>query len=143
MWHSRKHSPLEPGVSARRWIGRLRLHAGKYILGLTAPTGTGVQALVSSYIGQHVVRVRNSLGRPKNAPAAFIILAVLWSQHDRRVAQAGAHELKHDGYRLQIHIRDGRVRLYTMNAADWSGRYPLIAEEAGRIKATAMRHARL
>src|SRR4029450_10728711 len=43
-WHSRKHSPLEPGVSARRWIGRLRLHAGKYILGITAPTGTGVQA---------------------------------------------------------------------------------------------------
>jgi bifunctional non-homologous end joining protein LigD len=59
------------------------------------------------------------------------------------VAQAGAHELKHDGYRLQIHIRDGRVRLYTMNAADWSDRYPLIAEEAGRIKATALRHARL
>ena len=44
MWHSRKHSPLEPGVSARRWIDRLRLHAGKYILGITAPTGTGVQA---------------------------------------------------------------------------------------------------
>ena len=44
MWHSRKHSPLEPGVSARRWIGKLRLHAGKYILGITAPTGTGVQA---------------------------------------------------------------------------------------------------
>ena len=36
---------MEPGVSARRWIGRLRLHAGKYILGITAPTGTGVQAL--------------------------------------------------------------------------------------------------
>jgi hypothetical protein len=24
-----------------------------------------------------------------------------------------AYELKHDGYRLQIHIRNGRVRLYT------------------------------
>jgi len=34
------------------------------------------------------------------------------------------HELKHDGYRLQIHVRDGRVRLYTMNGADWSKRYP-------------------
>jgi ATP-dependent DNA ligase len=37
-----------------------------------------------------------------------------------------AHELKHDGYRLQIHIRDGRVRLFTRNGADWSKRYPLI-----------------
>jgi hypothetical protein len=35
---------LELGVGPRRWIGRLRLHAGKYILGITAPTGTGVQA---------------------------------------------------------------------------------------------------
>jgi ATP-dependent DNA ligase len=34
-----------------------------------------------------------------------------------------AHELKHDGYRLQIHVRDGRVRLYTINGADWSKRY--------------------
>src|SRR5262249_1272255 len=26
-----------------------------------------------------------------------------------------AHELKHSGYRLQIHVCDGRMRLYTMN----------------------------
>ena len=40
-----KAQPVGTRVSARRWIGRLRLHAGKYILGITAPTGTGVQAL--------------------------------------------------------------------------------------------------
>ena len=43
--------------------------------------------------------------------------------HRRQQAPGGpgwAHELKHDGYRLQIHVRDGRVRLYTMNGADWS-----------------------
>jgi bifunctional non-homologous end joining protein LigD len=44
-----------------------------------------------------------------------------------------AHELKHDGYRLQIHVRDGRVRLYTINGADWSKRYPLIVEAARKI----------
>ncbi|MGB6769513.1 MAG: hypothetical protein WBE50_15745 [Methyloceanibacter sp.] len=49
-----------------------------------------------------------------------------------------AHELKQDGYRLQIHIRDGRVRLYTMNAADWSKRYPLIVRDAARIKGSAI-----
>ena len=48
------------------------------------------------------------------------------------------HELKHDGYRLQIHVRDGRVRLYTMNGADWSKRYPRIVEEAARIKGHAI-----
>ena len=49
-----------------------------------------------------------------------------------------AHELKQDGYRLQIHIRNGRVRLYTMNGADWSKRYPLIVRDAARIKGSAI-----
>ena len=47
------------------------------------------------------------------------------------------HELKHDGYRLQIHARDGRVRLYTMNGTNWSDRYPRIADDAARIKGDA------
>src|SRR5499433_1973428 len=45
-----------------------------------------------------------------------------------------AHELKHDGYRLQIHIRDGRMRVYTKNGADWSKRYPLIVEAARKLE---------
>jgi ATP-dependent DNA ligase len=51
------------------------------------------------------------------------------------------HELKHDGYRLQIHVRDGRVRLFTMNGADWSKRYPLIVEEAARLNVSAIMDA--
>jgi bifunctional non-homologous end joining protein LigD len=84
-------------------------------------------------------RVRNSRGRPINV--AFI--------HPCRptvVAQppsgpGWAHELKHDGYRLQIHVRDGRVRLFTMNGADLSKRYPRIVEEAARIKGSAVMDA--
>ena len=52
-----------------------------------------------------------------------------------------AHELKHDGYRLQIHVRDGRVRLYTINGADWSKRYPRIVDAAARIKVSAVMDA--
>ena len=47
-------------------------------------------------------------------------------------------ELKHDGYRLQVHVRDGRVRLYTMSGADWSERYPLIVKAAACIKGSAI-----
>jgi ATP-dependent DNA ligase len=57
------------------------------------------------------------------------------------VGPGWAHELKHDGYRLQIHIRDGRVKLYTMNGADWSKRYPRIVEAAARIKGSAVMDA--
>ena len=64
--------------------------------------------------------------------------------HCRQAAPTGpgwAHELKHDGYRLQIHVRDGRVRLFTMNGADRSKRYPRIVEEAARIKVNAVMDA--
>ena len=81
---------------------------------------------------------RPSRGRPSNAPAGFI-LPCRPTVADRPPTGPGwVHELKHDGYRLQIHVRDGRVRLYTMNGADWSKRYPRIVEEAARIKGHAI-----
>ncbi|MFZ0259882.1 MAG: DNA ligase [Pseudolabrys sp.] len=35
-------------------------------------------------------------------------------------------------------MRDGRVRLYTINGADWSKRYPLIIQDASRIEGSAI-----
>jgi hypothetical protein len=79
-----KAQPVGTRGRARRWIGR-RLHAGKYILGITAPTGTGVQALPpgdllassfdSSYIGNMLWRVRSSRGRPAMRPPLSSIRA--------------------------------------------------------------------
>ena len=88
-------------------------------------------------------RVRNSRGRPTNAPAVFIHPCRPTVAKSPPRGLGWVHELKHDGYRLQIHIRDGQVRLYTMNAADWSDRYPLIVEDAARIKGAAIIDARL
>jgi bifunctional non-homologous end joining protein LigD len=82
--------------------------------------------------------LRSSRGRPINAPAAFIHPCQPIVASKPPGGPGWAHELKHDGYRLQIHVRDGRVRLYTMNGADWSKRYPLIIRDAGRIKGSAI-----
>jgi bifunctional non-homologous end joining protein LigD len=47
------------------------------------------------------------------------------------------HEIKHDGYRLIV-VRDGaRVRLFTRNGHDWTGRYPLIVEAALKHRQTS------
>ncbi len=83
-------------------------------------------------------RARNSRGRPRNAPAAFIQPCRPTVAKQPPHGDGWVHELKHDGYRLQIHVRDGRVRLYTMNGADWSARYPLIVKAAARIKGSAI-----
>src|SRR5262249_57010936 len=81
---------------------------------------------------------RSSRGRPLNAPAVFILPCQPIVAKHPPSGPGWAHELKHDGYRLQIHIRDGRVRLYTINGADWSKRYPLIVRDAGRIEGSAI-----
>lgn len=44
------------------------------------------------------------------------------------------HEVKHDGYRLIVSRDDKRVRLFTKNGHDFTGRYPLIGETALRIR---------
>ena len=77
-------------------------------------------------------------GRPLNAPAAFIHPCQPIVAKQPPSGPGWAHELKHDGYRLQIHVRDGRVRLYTINGADWSKRYPLITEAARKIDGSAI-----
>jgi bifunctional non-homologous end joining protein LigD len=45
------------------------------------------------------------------------------------------HEVKHDGYRLEVR-RDGQaVRLFTRRGFDWTDRYPAIAQAAARLRA--------
>jgi ATP-dependent DNA ligase len=82
--------------------------------------------------------LRSSRGRPLNAPAAFIHPCQPIVAKQPPSGPGWAHELKHDGYRLQIHVRDGRVPLYTINGNNWTDRYPRIVEEAVRINGSAV-----
>ena len=43
------------------------------------------------------------------------------------------HEIKFDGYRIQMRIADGSVTLKTRKGLDWTARYPEIAERASSI----------
>jgi hypothetical protein len=49
------------------------------------------------------------------APAAFIHPCQPIVAKQPPSGAGWAHELKHDGYRLQIHVRDGRVRLCSLD----------------------------
>ena len=79
---------------------------------------------------------RTRRGRPRNAlPVSSCPAALQLPRPDR--SRLGSR-IEAYGYRLQVHVQDGRVRLYTMNGADWSKRYPRIVEEAARIKGHAI-----
>ena len=68
------------------------------------------------------------------APAAFIDPCLPSRAVKAPSADGWIHEIKHDGFRLQIHVRSARVRLYTMTGVDWSERYPWIVEDVVRLK---------
>jgi bifunctional non-homologous end joining protein LigD len=46
-------------------------------------------------------------------------------------------EIKFDGYRLLCWIDHGKVRLVTRNGLDWTGRFPTVARELGRLDVDA------
>jgi bifunctional non-homologous end joining protein LigD len=44
------------------------------------------------------------------------------------------HEIKYDGYRLQAHVREGKVQLFTRRGHDWTDRFENIALAAWELK---------
>src|ERR1051326_1567047 len=68
--------------------------------------------------------------RSSTAPAAFIDPCLPTKVSKAPSGDDWAHEIKHDGFRLQIHTGPSGVKLYTMTGADWTKRYPQIVEAA-------------
>ena len=53
---------------------------------------------------------------------------------DRPPSAAGwIHEIKFDGYRMQMRLLDGEVTLKTRKGLDWTGKYPAIARVARKL----------
>ena len=53
---------------------------------------------------------------------------------DRPPAEEGwVHEVKFDGYRLQLRVEGGRAALLTRKGLDWSERFPEIARDGGKL----------
>jgi len=45
------------------------------------------------------------------------------------------HEIKFDGYRVQVHLRDAAITVFTRRGNDWTKRFKKIADEAWHINA--------
>jgi bifunctional non-homologous end joining protein LigD len=45
------------------------------------------------------------------------------------------HEIKFDGYRIQVHLRDAAVKVFTRRGNDWTNRFRKIAADAWNINA--------
>src|SRR6195952_2908906 len=45
------------------------------------------------------------------------------------------HEIKFDGYRVQVHLRDAVVKVFTRRGNDWTNRFKKIASDARHVSA--------
>ena len=45
------------------------------------------------------------------------------------------HEIKFDGYRVQVHLRDATVKVFTRRGNDWTKRFRKIAHDAWHVNA--------
>jgi bifunctional non-homologous end joining protein LigD len=45
------------------------------------------------------------------------------------------HEIKFDGYRVQVHLRDAAVKVFTRRGNDWTNRFRKVASDAWHINA--------
>jgi bifunctional non-homologous end joining protein LigD len=68
---------------------------------------------------------------PKRARMPQFIKPQLCRLVDRPPASEGwVHEIKLDGYRLQLHVEHGKATLRTRSGLDWTGKFPEIARAA-------------
>src|SRR5437763_14352286 len=54
-------------------------------------------------------------------------------QEHAQVGNNWVYEIKTDGYRAQVHIRNGRVAIYSRSGYDWTGQFVSIAKAAAKL----------
>ncbi|MEH2485855.1 non-homologous end-joining DNA ligase [Bradyrhizobium sp. AZCC 2230] len=72
------------------------------------------------------------------APLPGFIAPALATSIDRVPAgERWIHEIKFDGYRVQVHLANEAVKVYTRRGHDWTRRFKKVAEDAWHIKASS------
>ena len=51
------------------------------------------------------------------------------------VGEIWVHEMKFDGYRIQVHLKNSVARFFTRSGLDWSHSFPCLLESAGKLDA--------
>jgi bifunctional non-homologous end joining protein LigD len=73
----------------------------------------------------------------RNLTAKFIQPCLAVDSDKVPTGDGWIHEIKHDGYRMQVRKDADRVRLLTRRGFDWTERYPRIVAAALKIKVTS------
>jgi bifunctional non-homologous end joining protein LigD len=80
-------------------------------------------------------RPKPSAGGIKANYPGFIPPALATSIEKIPSGERWVHEIKFDGYRVQVHLRDAAVKVFTRRGNDWTDRFRKIASDAWHINA--------
>src|ERR1044071_1755516 len=76
-----------------------------------------------------------SRGRARQSPMpGFIEPCDPTLQERAPIGADWIYEIKTDGYRAQVHIRNGRVTVFSRNGYDWTDEFAPIAKAAAKLK---------
>jgi ATP-dependent DNA ligase len=70
---------------------------------------------------------------PRVTPVLFIPSCIPTRAAKPPAGAGWVHEIKHDGYRLQVRREGDSVRLFTRRGYDWSEHYPAIARTPAQL----------
>jgi bifunctional non-homologous end joining protein LigD len=65
----------------------------------------------------------------------FVEPALATSTEKAPSGERWIHEIKFDGYRVQVHLSNERIKVFTRRGHDWTDRFKKIANEAWHIRA--------
>jgi bifunctional non-homologous end joining protein LigD len=77
--------------------------------------------------------VRTAEPKPVTGMPDFVAPQLCRSVEQPPEGEGWGHEIKFDGYRVQLRVEDGEVTLKTRKGLDWTDKFAVIAKEAGKL----------
>jgi bifunctional non-homologous end joining protein LigD len=111
VWHSNRGEAHE--ARARKVVGA---------------TGDGEKAVGKKAPGKKAIAPKQVAAMPD-----FIKPELCESVEQPPTGEGWGHEIKFDGYRVQIRVEDGKASLKTRKGLDWTTKFSAIAKEAGKL----------
>ncbi len=106
--------------------------SGRSMARIAAGEGSGAEPFMTSSktAADAVWQTRES---PRGKPPAFVEPQLCKASAKPPNGAGWAHEIKFDGYRMQLRIHGGRPTLLTRKGIDWSAKFPALIEASRRL----------
>ncbi len=120
-------------VASGRSMARIAAGEGEVAEPFMTASETAADAVWQTHESPHSTAAASRHLTPKAKPPAFVEPQLCTSSAKPPKGAGWAHEIKFDGYRMQLHIHRGEPTLLTRKGLDWSAKFPALIEASKRL----------